>query len=185
MSGFKNVRTLTLAALITAIGIITTSLKIPISTILEIRISSLPLAVAGYLFGPGIAAVIGIISDIGGFLIWPTGPYFPGFTFSAAISGIIFGTLLHKKDGSFPGISRVILAVVINTVLVNLLLHSLWLTLLYGKGGFVAVMSARLIKELVMIPIYIILIIAVIKPLEALLKRHPITDNREEVTKEA
>ncbi len=169
-----------MAALLTAIGIIAATFKIPISNILEIRFSSLALAVAGNIFGPGIAALIGIFSDIGGFVIWPTGPYFPGFTFSAAVSGIIFGSLLHKEDNSFPGIPRIIAAVIINTLLVNILCNSLWLTLLYGKGGFIAVLSARLIKELIMIPVNIILMIGIIKPVDALLKKHPLNKKETE-----
>ncbi len=163
-----------MAALLTAIVIAASSIKIPISNILEIRFSTIPLAVSGNIFGPGIAAVIGIMSDLIGFVIWPTGPYFPGFTVSAMISGAIFGLLLHKKDGSFPGLSRVILAVVINAAVVNLVLNSLWLAMLYGKGGFIAVLSARIIKELIMIPINILLISGIIKPVDALLKKHPL-----------
>ena len=168
MSELKNVRTLTLAALLSAIGIIAGFFKIPISEIIEIRFSLLPIAVAGSVFGPCIAAIVGIVSDLGGFLIKPTGPYFPGFTISGAVSGMIFGLCLYQKRGTVPGIHRVLAAVIINSVIVNLLLNSLWLTLLYGKGGFVAVLSARIVKELIMIPINIIMIMAVTRPISVI-----------------
>ena len=172
MPGLKNVRTLTIAALLVALGILVGFFKIPISDILEIRFTALPLAVAGAFLGPGIAAVIGALSDIGGFIIMPTGPYFPGFTVSGAVSGIIYGLLLYQKDIAKISIKRIFIAVVINAVIVNMVLNSLWLNIMYGKGGFIAIISARVVKELVMIPVNTILITAVLKPISQFAYRH-------------
>ncbi len=171
MSGLKNIKTLTVAGMLTAIAIISGFFKIAVSDILEIRFSTLPIAVAGAFFGPGVAAIVGAVSDIGGFLIRPTGPYFPGFTLSGALTGVIFGLCLHKKDGSSPGLFRVVVGVLINTVLVNMLLNSLWLSMLYGKGGVWAVLSVRFLKEVVMIPVNVILIMAIIVPGCSILKK--------------
>ncbi len=171
MSGLKNIKILTVAGMLTAIAIIAGFFKIAVSDILEIRFSTLPIAVAGAFLGPGAAAVVGAAGDIGGFLIRPTGPYFPGFTLSGALTGLIFGLCLHKKDGSSPGIFRVISGVLINAVLVKMLLDSLWLSMLYGKGGVWAVLSVRFLKELVMIPVNIILIMAITGPVFSVLNR--------------
>ena len=157
MSGLKNIKILTVAGMLTAIAIIAGFFKIAVSDILEIRFSTLPIAVAGAFLGPGAAAVVGAAGDIGGFLIRPT--------------GLIFGLCLHKKDGSSPGIFRVISGVLINTVLVKMLLDSLWLSMLYGKGGVWAVLSVRFLKELVMIPVNIILIMAITGPVFSVLNR--------------
>ncbi len=171
MSGLKNTKTLACASFLTAIGIIAGFLKIPVSSIIEIRFTTPVLAAAGILFGPGIAAVIGALTDIGGFIIKPTGPYFPGFTISGIISGLIFGLLLHRRNGYSHGFYRICIAVIVNTVIVNLVLNSLWLAVLYGKGGFLAVLSARALKELIMIPVNIIMIAALDKPVHFILKR--------------
>lgn len=176
MSGIKNVRTLTMASLLTALGIIAGLFKIPITNIIEIRFSSIPLAIAGSLFGPYVAGIVGIITDIGGFIIKPTGPYFPGFTLSTAISGVIFGVILRQRNGR-ASFTKIALAVLLNTIVVNLLMNSVWLTLLYGKGGFLAVLYARILKEVVMIPINIILIAAISKPVDMYLRRSKVTDN--------
>ena len=48
------------------------------------------------LFGPGVGGAVGALSDILGYAVRPTGPYFPGFTVTAALSGVIFGLLLGK-----------------------------------------------------------------------------------------
>ncbi len=171
MPGLKNVRKLTIAALLVALGVLVGFFKLPISDILEIRFTSIPLVVAGAFLGPGIAAVIGALSDIGGYMLMPTGPYFPGFTVSGAISGIIYGLLLHRKGSAKISIKRILIAVVINTIFVNMILNSLWLSIMYGKGGFIATVSARIVKELVMIPVNFILITAVLKPISQLMNR--------------
>ncbi len=171
MSGIKNLRTLTMASFLVAIGIIAGFLKVPISNVLEIRFSAVPLAAAGLLFGPAIAAVNGALTDIGGYIVKPTGPFFPGFTISGIVSGIIFGLFLHNRSGAAYSLKRISAAVIVNTVVVNLLLSSLWLTMLYGSGGFAAVLSMRLLKELVMIPVNIIIIAAIAGPVNSLARK--------------
>ena len=164
MPGLNNVKTLTIAALLVALGVLAGFFKLPISEILEIRFTSLPVAVAGALLGPGIAAIVGALSDIGGFIIMPTGPYFPGFTISGVVSGIIFGLFLHQNGSIQMGFRRIVTAVILNTLIVNLLLNSFWLSIMYGRGGIMAVISARVLKELIMIPVNTILITAILKP---------------------
>ena len=175
LPGLKNVRKLTIAALLVALGVLVGFFKLPISDILEIRFTSIPLVVAGAFLGPGIAAVIGALSDIGGYMLMPTGPYFPGFTVSGAISGIIYGLLLHQKGSAKISIKRILIAVVINTIFVIMILNSLWLSIMYGKGGFIATVSARIVKELVMIPVNFILITAVLKPISQLMNRQDLS----------
>ena len=175
MSGIKNLRTLTMASFLVAIGIIAGFFKVPISNVIEIRFSTVPLAAAGLLFGPAIAAVTGALTDIGGYIVKPTGPFFPGFTISGIVSGIIFGLFLHNRSGAAYSLKRICAAVLVNTLIVNLLLNSFWLTLLYGSGGFVAVLSMRLIKELVMIPVNIIIIAAIAGPVNSLARKSAVS----------
>jgi ECF transporter S component (folate family) len=150
---------LTTAGLLAAIATVLGFCKIPINDLIEIRFQSLAVAVGGMLMGPGVGAAIGALADILGYLVKPTGPYFPGFTISSLISGLIFGFLLYKK----PTVKRLIAAQVLNTLITSVLLNSLWLSMLYGKG-FIAAMIARLPKSLVMIPINVILLTLVLKP---------------------
>ena len=168
MLELKKAKTLTVASLLVALGIIAGFFKLRITEILEIRFGTIPLAAAGAFFGPGVAAVVGVLSDLGGYVLMPTGPYFPGFTVSGAVTGIIFGLILGKKNNTDISIFRVTAAVIINTFIVNLIMNSIWLSILYGKRGILAVMSARLFKELVMIPINVVLIMAVLKPIAKL-----------------
>ena len=86
MSGLKNVRVLTGAAMLLAIAVILSFFKIPLTEVMEIRFANIPVAVAGMLFGPGVGGAVGALSDILGYAVRPTGPYFPGFTVTAALT---------------------------------------------------------------------------------------------------
>jgi len=154
MSKLKDLRVLTTAAMLAAIAVVLGFYKIPISNLIELRFQSFPIAISGALFGPVIGAIVGIIADVGGYLVKPTGPFFPGFTISSAITGIIYGIILHKKAQKWELLGRIAIATVINTVIVGLLLNTEWLSLLYGNP-FTAVLISRLPKELIMLPINI------------------------------
>ncbi len=66
---------------------------------------------------------------------------------------------------------RIILAEILHTFLVGLLLNSYNLFLLYGSPagtgmtGYLAILSSRLLKELVMFPVNTVLLFMVLKPL--------------------
>ena len=163
MKKLMNTKTLTVAAMLTAIGIVLGFFKLPINQLIEIRFGSIPIAITGMMFGPGVAGVVGALTDIGGYLVKPTGPFFPGFTISGIMSGIIFGVMLHGKKCTLP---RIIAAEVVNTLIVGIIMNSYWLNLLYLKNGYLAAIVARLPKELVMIPVYTVIMYAVLNSLE-------------------
>lgn len=163
MNKLRDTKTLTLAAMLTAIGIILGFFKLPINQFIEIRFGSLPVAMAGMLLGPIPAAVVGALVDIGGFIVKPTGPFFPGFTISGIVTGLIFGFALYNKK---PSVLRVFVAQVIYTIVVGLGMNTYWLSLLYLKNGYIAALIMRLPKELIMIPVYTILYVIVLKSCE-------------------
>lgn len=163
MSDLKKVRVLTLAAMLIAVSIVLGFFKLPISPALEIRFTSLPIAMAGFLMGPMVGAAIGVISDIGAYIVRPTGPFFAGFTVSAAVMGLIFGTLLHKKKLTWM---RVFASQAIVGVLVGILMNSFWLAMLFDKG-FIAIMMSRIVKELIMIPLNTFILMMLIKAFPA------------------
>ncbi len=156
----KNmVRRLTVSAMLLAISVIFGFFKIPLSQVSEIRLQFLPVAVEGMLFGPLYGGILGGLSDILCYIVRPTGAFFPGFTLSAILQGVIYGLIL-KKD---QGLVRILIAQGLDTVLVSLILNPLWLMILYGNG-FIAFFTARIIKVLIMFPINVVLLAVVIAP---------------------
>lgn len=106
------------AALLAAVSIILTrffSYMVPLGglPVLRIGFGNLPLIISGMMFGPLVGAVVGIVSDIVGYLINPMGgAYFPGFTLTAALygfmSGILFQQLkIHKQRINFNIVNAV------------------------------------------------------------------------------
>ncbi len=156
----RDVRVLASAGLLAAISIVLGFFKIPITQLIELRCAFIPIAVAAYLYGPVIGGAVGLISDIGGYLVKPTGPFFPGFTVTAVVTGVLFGCLLYRHR---PTLTRILVSQIVYAILCGLLLNSLWLSILYGNG-FLPVVTARFVKELVMIPVNTAALMAVLTP---------------------
>ena len=91
---------------------------------MKIGFDFLPVAVAAVLYGPVAAAVTGGLGDFIGAILFPIGPYFPGYTLSAVLSGVVLGVFLYKKQ-TLP---RVLGAVAINQWIISLLLTSFWIS---------------------------------------------------------
>ncbi len=143
--------------------------SIPIGPNVRISFGYLSRAVVGMLFGPAAAAINGALSDILGSIIHPIGPYFPGFTLTGFVGGLIYGYMLYERR---PSLSRVLLAKLLIDVACNLLLNTLWLDLLYGKA-FWAILPARFFKNLLQYPVDVLLLY----PLLKLVDRMPLRKN--------
>ena len=74
-------------------------------------------------------------------------------TESLRVGGLIYGLVLYKKPVTLP---RIILCNTLIAVFVNMLLNTYWLTLLYGNS-FLAIWPARIVSNLITLPINIIL----------------------------
>ena len=57
---------------------------------LKISFGFLPLVMAAIILGPVESAVVGAAADFLGAVIFPTGPYFPGMTITALLTGIVW-----------------------------------------------------------------------------------------------
>src|SRR5665647_1580567 len=60
---------------------------------IRIGFGFLPVAMLGIMYGPVWAGISYAIGDVLGMLIFPSGAFFPGFTLSAALTGIAFGII--------------------------------------------------------------------------------------------
>ncbi len=112
---------------------------------IKIGFAFVPVFVAAWLYGPVPAALVGGLGDFLGAVLFPIGPYFPGFTLSCALTGIIFGLLLHKEQ-TMP---RILTAVALNQFGVSLFLTTLWISILYGSP-YGALLATRVVQAAIL-----------------------------------
>ncbi len=168
MKKFKSIRVLTTCAMLLAVSAIFGFFKIPISDVAEIRLQFLPVACAGMLYGAPAGALVGGLSDILCYIVKPTGPFFPGFTISSIIQGMIYGFILYNKPLS---LKRVIMAQLMDTLVVSLILNPIWLMILYNNA-FSVVFFSRIVKVAVMLPINTALLMGVL----SIVRKLPVPD---------
>ena len=64
---------------------------------IKIGFTFIPLVLSAGLFGPIGAGVLAALADFLGAILFPIGPYFPGFAFTQFCVGVVFGLLLQKN----------------------------------------------------------------------------------------
>ncbi len=157
----REVRTLATAAMLLAIAVVLGFYTVQLTESLKVGFSYLPNELAGMMFGPVVGSIVGGTADILKFIVNPTGPYFPGFTISGICGGLIYGCVLYKKPLQ---LWRIILANGLVTLLVNLGLNTYWVSLLYGNA-YMVLLPARMMKQLLMLPIEVVIFYFVAKVL--------------------
>ena len=146
----SRTRTITTAGLLLAIQMVLSSYGvIEVTDSLKISLAHLAIAPTAILFGPVVAGIQGALSDLLGFMLRPSGPYFPGFTLTAALLGVIYGMLLYKTKRTTW---QIIAARVLVCVFVNIALNTIFLTMLYGPSRL-ATLPIRVVKNLIQLPI--------------------------------
>lgn len=159
---FGNIHTIAVCGMLLALNIVLGFFRVNISSILRISFAYLPIAAAGMLFGPIGGGVVGAAGDVLTYFIQPSGPFFPGFTFDAFLSGFVYGLLLYRRPVK---LGRVFSVKVVLMILISFLLNPVWLSIMYGKG-FIAIFTARFVTSLIMLPIETAMLFIVLKVLE-------------------
>lgn len=158
LRALRRTRTLTTTGIMLAVQMVLSSYgTIEVTDSMKISLSHLALAPTAVFFGPVVAAMQGALSDILGFLLKPTGPYFPGFTLSALLLGLVYGVALYKTSQR-PW--QIIAARVVVMLFINILLNTVFLTMLYGPSRL-ATLPVRAVKNLVQLPVDCVLLYSV------------------------
>ena len=135
----------------------------------------------GIYLGPKYACLICALGDLIGALLFPFGAYFPGFTISAALMGLVYGLFLHKGPDEEIGNIKYILRLIISSILVlfviKILIESAFLNILYGKAYFAVVMS-RIVTQSIMLPIQVITIFLLEKALRPFVSKYLYKEDR-------
>ena len=148
---------LVVIAFLIALEIVLTRFASITTPYLRIGFGFLPVVIVAIEYGPLWAGTAYAIGDIIGALLFPSGPFFPGFTVSAFLAGLVYGLFLYKHEIRIP---RVLLACAVVALVINLGLGTFWLTILLGKS-YMVLLPARAVKEIISIPVYTALIMGV------------------------
>lgn len=120
-----------LLALRLALGFVT---NIQLTESIKIGFTIFPTTIACMLFGPVPGMVIGGAADVLGFIMKPTGPFFPGYTLDCMVAGFLYGLFFYRREKI--SLWRVMAAIATVTVIVNLCMTTSWISIQYGVKDF-------------------------------------------------
>lgn len=181
----SKIKKIVLSSMLLAILIIFSRFISIKTEILVISLSFIPIIMSAIWLGYKYSALIALLGDLIGAILFPFGPYFPGFTLSATISGIIYGIFLYNKGSQLTS-KRLIIRLILSSMLVlfgvNIFLTSFWIHILYGKA-YIVVIASRAITQLVMLPLQVITIYAIEKFTRPFINTYLLNNNIKEESK--
>ena len=148
-----STRTLTTLAMLIAIEVILSRFLSINAWNIKIGFGFIPVVIAAVLYGPLAGGIVGALSDFIGALLFPIGTYFPGFTLSSFLMGVVFGLFLYKKQSWLQGLA----AVGINQFILGLFLNTFWISVLYGSP-YVPLLATRVFQSILLTVVQLICI---------------------------
>ena len=163
----KKPRMLTLTALFVALRIVVGMVPIPLGDNLHIFFTFFVNALGSAIYGPLLGLISGFSADLLGFILQPTGPFFPGYLLSSMLGSFFYGLFFYRAR--INGV-RVLLAKLVVNLGVNVGLGALWSALLYGKG-YLYTVTASILKNVVLLPLETAVMVLVFRAVHPLLTR--------------
>lgn len=179
----KDVRMLTIAALIVALRIAVKFFKIPLAAGLSISLDAYVNSLGSVIYGPVAGLVVGAVSDLLGCIV--TGQmaeYFPPFMLVEMMSSFIFGLFFWRRKIS---IKKVLVSKFTVNFVCNIIMTSLfnkWYYYLYfgveKAQAYNIINGMRIAKNLILFPLEGAIIVAVLSAALPILARLKLVDKR-------
>jgi ECF transporter S component (folate family) len=150
------------------------SIRISIGTVEGIRIGfgGFPTIMAGIMLGPAAGGIVGAIGDVIGYYINPMGAYVPLFTLSAALTGIIPSLILQFFKRPNQSLWQLIIAIGIGQFITSIILTPYFLEIAF-KIPFFVTLPARIIAQVINVPIYAVLVQTIKRKTDVMLDYSP------------
>jgi len=150
------------------------SLRINIGAVEGIRIGfgGFPTILAGIMLGPAAGGIVGAIGDVVGYYINPMGAYVPLFTLSAALTGAIPALVLQFFKRPYQSLCQLIIAIGIGQIITSVFLTPYFLEIAF-KIPFFATLPARIITQVINVPIYAVLVQTIKRKTDVMLDYSP------------
>ena len=129
-------------------------------------------SVCALVCGPVLGLVFGFVEDILGFVLQPTGDFFPGYTLTTMLGVLTYALFLYRAP---LRIWRIFCAKLLTNVQ-NVVLGALWMAILNSNGRFsleawYASASLSAVKNLIMLPVQTVLLVLLLRALQPALQR--------------
>ena len=164
----RNLRMLTLAAIVVALRIVLSGLYIPLGDNLNIFFGYFVNSLGAAIYGPVVALLSGFATDVLGYFVHPTGPFFPGYVLSTMLGSFFYALFFYRARIT---VVRVILAKLSVNLLVNVGLGALWSAIQFSKGYYYYLVKS-LMKNLGMLPLEVLLLWLFIKAIAPVCARN-------------
>lgn len=155
----ENTKKIAISAMLIAFDVIFTRVFALNTPLAKLGLGFAAVAVCAMLYGPWWAAGTSALGDLIGSLLFPTGAYFPGFSVTAAMTGVIFGLALYGRRARFADCFFAALA---NQAIVTLLLNTAMISLVFGPP-FMPLLVTRLAQFGVMTAVQTLVIAALVR----------------------
>lgn len=162
----SKTRKITTLALLMAIHVLLGAFYIPVNDTLRITFSFIPMMCVGIIFDWKTAFLYGIVEDLVAYLAFPSGAFFIGYTFAGGLCTLIYSLFLHNN----VNLKNIVLARTTICLLNNIFLNSLWNTVLFANGFFYYLFLS-IPKNLIMLPLEILIFVAIYRFLKPLFIR--------------
>lgn len=186
---FRSLRSILVTGMLIAVSYVIESFTIELG-FAKINFAFLAIAAIGMLYGPTVSLFAGGICDLVGFVAHPDGAFFPLYTVIAMVQGLIYGLIAYRKFRLTTPKSnlsrkldvemciRLAIARIVDVVVINIICNTA-ANYHYGFGvngrTLGAMIAARVVKNLIELPIDIALIavvlVAVLKAYETVFGR--------------
>ncbi|MGN1295569.1 MAG: folate family ECF transporter S component [Bacilli bacterium] len=124
LKAFKSVKSITVLAMLLGIMLICKAFSLPTGFgNLGISLTYIFFATAAMIYGPIAGFILGILSDVLGYILYQSSmTFFIGYTLQAALTGFIYGILLYRTRVSY---SRCFIARIFVNFLMNVVVGSI------------------------------------------------------------
>ena len=159
-------RQMTLASMLIALQVVLGKLSVGDPAVVKVGLGFIATALIGYFLGPWIGGLAMVINDLISNTILSSGPlFFPGFTLSAFISGVIAGMFLYNQKVTWQ---RALVYEFFQILVTNVIFTTLWIYLMSLSSSstgrtFMALLSVRLPKEIITWPIEALIVFVILR----------------------
>ena len=167
---FKKLRTLVFSALMVAACVVLGYLRsVPVVNNISVSWGFLARALCALVGGPVNALVFGFVEDTVGYFMSPNpqGGYNPYYIFTTMLGVFTYALFFYRAEVT---VLRIVLAK-LATNLQNVFLGGLGTYLFYSSKGYWAIVAGSAVKNAIMLPVQIIMLVALFAALLPILSR--------------